>query len=106
MDLKEYGKQDISEFIDYAQKDSLNPKDKEKLEEISGKYGEQVDDLIGRFQGMSEPDLMREIFGIINQKKRDGTFNPTEIRKLADTIRPMLNNEQQQKLDVLLGMLL
>ena len=54
---------------------------------------------------MSEGELITEVFKIINEKKRNGTFNPDEIDQLASIIAPMLNDEQRQKMQQLIDLI-
>jgi len=102
MDLKSYGNEDINKFAQRIENEQFNSDEKDVLEDLKDQYGNQVEDLISKFQGMNETELLGEIFKIINKQKKEGTFDPEKLRSIAQKIKPILNSEQQSKLDDLL----
>ncbi len=105
MDIKDYNKVNVKDFVNKVQNDNLTPKEETALNDLKEQYGSQIEDLISKFQNMSEAELITEIFKIINEKKRNGTFNPSEIDKLAEMIKPLLNEEQKQKMEELINLI-
>lgn len=100
MDIKDFQDTNINDFVNNA--GSSPEMEREAMETLKEQYGSQVEDLIGRFQNMSEPELITELFKLINEKKQNGTFNPQEIDNIANIIAPLLNDEQREKMRNLL----
>lgn len=100
MDIKDFQGTDIKQFIDNSVENTQS--EKEAMEALKEKYGTQVEDLINKFQTMSEPELITELFKLINEKKQNGTFNPQEIDNIANIIYPLLTPEQRDKMKNLL----
>ena len=106
MDIRNFNNtNDINDFVEQVSKEQLSSEEQSKFEDLKGKYGADIDNLIDRFNGMSEGELITEVFKIINEKKRNGTFNPDEIDQLANIIAPMLNAEQRQKMQQLIDLI-
>lgn len=66
----------------------------------------KVREALDSVKGMSENEIMSEIFKRAAKGKADGTFNPEALKKAAENVRPMLTPEQCKKLDDILGALL
>jgi len=103
MDLKSYGNKDINEFIDEAKKGKLSGDENQKIDYINKNYGNQLEDLINKFQNLDEMELVQEVLKIVNQKKAEGNFNPEEIVRIAQMIKPLLTPEQGKKLEFLIS---
>lgn len=61
--------------------------------------------MVNEYGGKSEDELMRELFRITGEKKREGSFDADAMRKTAEGIMPMLTPEQQKKLNGILNRL-
>ena len=77
---------------DYSKIKESNPEDVKKIENIAKKY-----------QGRSEQDIMSEIFKLAQQEKAKGNLSNSKINRFANALMPMLNAEQREKLESLLG---
>lgn len=105
MDLKSFGSEKLDDFVSRAENGNLNNNENQTLDDIKAQYGDKVDELINKFSSMDETELMGEIFKIINEQKKAGTFNPEKLKSIAQNIKPLLNSEQGQKLEQLLTFL-
>ncbi len=105
MNIKDYNKTNVNDFVKKAQDNNFSQEEKQAMDELKWQYGDQIEELIGKFQNMSEAELITEVFKIINEKKRNGTFDPNEIEKLAEMIKPLLNEEQRQKMEQLINLI-
>ena len=61
--------------------------------------------LIGRYSGMSESELMRELMTATSRQKAEGKFDPDAVKKGMDAIMPMLDDAQKRKLREIVGKL-
>ena len=105
MDLKSFGNENINDFAERVENGQMNEEEKEVIDDLKGQYGNQVEDLISKFQGMSETELLGEVFKIINKQKQEGNFDMNKITDIAQKIKPLLNLEQQNKLEDLLKLI-
>ena len=106
MDIRNFNNSNnLNDFTNKVINENLSNEEKSTLDDLKGKYGDDIDNLINKFNGMSEGELITEVFKIINEKKRNGTFNPDEIDQLASIIAPMLNDEQRQKMQQLIDLI-
>jgi len=99
-DLKSFAKEKISEV-----KENLNLAEKD-IDKVLGEHKKEQKDIqsaYNRYKNFSKDDLVKEFFGQIEEKKRSGNFNKSEIDTIAKRIMPMLSNEQKQMLNSLLG---
>lgn len=93
MDLKNFAKQ--------GEKEESNVP-KEGLDDVKEKYGAIAQDFISKYGQMSENEMLAELFKLIQQKKKDGTFNAEEIKKASIHIAPLLNESQKEYMNNLL----
>ena len=63
----------------------------------------EVANLIDRYSGKSENELMNELLQVTNQQKMNGTLDTAQIDAAANSILPMLNEEQARKLQSILS---
>lgn len=77
-------------------KDSSN--DKEKI-------AETVEDIAKQYEGKSEEELMSDILKRASIGKQDGSIDFNELDKMTQKIVPMLNSEQQEKLDYIMNLI-
>ena len=61
--------------------------------------------IINEYGGKSESELMAELMRVTGEQKQAGTFDPAGMRTMANSLLPMLNEEQKRKLNGILEML-
>ncbi|MBQ1520478.1 MAG: hypothetical protein IIZ56_03280 [Clostridia bacterium] len=64
-----------------------------------------TDELIAKYSGMSEDELMRELKSAAGRQKAEGRFDENALKKGMDAIMPMLDDAQKRKLREIVGML-
>lgn len=64
--------------------------------------GATPEELIGRYSGMSEDALMRELAGLTQKRRADGTYDPDAIKRGVEAISPMLSESQRAKLKAII----
>ncbi len=102
MDIKDFKDTPIDDFIKNNGNVKMSNEEQDAMQSLKERYGAQVEELIDKFQNLSEPELIAEFFNLINEKKRNGTFNSQEIQNIANIISPLLNEEQLEKMRNLL----
>lgn len=65
----------------------------------------ELEELIGRYSGKSEAELMRELISETSRRKAEGTFDEAQLKRGAEAILPFLSEGQKQKLYSILGRL-
>lgn len=91
MDIKDYSKTKIEPKIE-----------DEKLKKVSVDYGDLVQEFMKRYGKMDEKQMMDEMFKLVEQKKKDGTFDILQIQQLTQVVKPFLSFEQQRYMEELL----
>lgn len=61
-----------------------------------------VDEIIGKYSGKSEDELMLELKKVTDQQKRAGQFDEAEVAAAENAILPFLNAQQAEKLKQIL----
>lgn len=105
MDIKDFNNEKLNNFAEEAVNFNFNNEQNQSFEEIKDKYGDDINNLIDKFHSMDESELITEIFRIINEKKRNGTFDPEEIDRIAEMISPLLTEEQRIKMGNLIDLI-
>ena len=110
MDIKEYSLKNNNSFNTGKQKDTIKEKydeikDSQEFKQVQSDYIDMVEKFVDNYSSKSEQELISEMLQLIAKKKAEGTFNPNEIRKLSNIIKPLLNEEQQSKMNNLLKFL-
>lgn len=73
--------------------------DNQKFNNISENEKEKAENLVDKYKGYSQQDLMQELLKITNEKKRNGTYNSEQMQNTYNTLSGMLPQEQRQMLD-------
>ena len=60
---------------------------------------------LNKYQGMSQNDLMAELLKETNKQKQSGKLSDQKIADLGNQLKPILDSNQQAKLDEILKML-
>ena len=102
MDIRNFKDTDINEFANKIEDGTMSQEEQEAMQTLKEQYGTQVEEMIEKFQNLSEAELITELFNLVNEKKRNGTFNPQEIQNIANIIFPLLSEEQREKMQNLL----
>lgn len=68
--------------------DNADPEQKKQAEELYGKY-----------KNMNENQLMNELMQKVKMSKQNGTYSSAELRKMIDSIKPMLTPEQRSRIE-------
>lgn len=59
-------------------------------------------DIINKYKNMNNSELMSNLFSEASKLKKDGKLNSSTLQNLESTLKPFLNNEQQQMLNSLI----
>lgn len=92
MNLKDYSKTTL-------QKEKVSNRDKPKqnidLSKVNNDYQDLIQEFLKRYGKMSEKQMLSEMFFLIQKKKREGNFNPEQIKNAAMAMAPFLSEEQR-----------
>lgn len=95
-------------FNDFINSRGSSKKNTENVQNQSGSTqktnmpnADQLENIINKYQGFSQEDLVQELITQINTQKQNGTWNKQEMENMLSAVRPMLNEEQQKNLDTL-----
>ncbi|MCH5278708.1 MAG: hypothetical protein J1E60_02865 [Christensenellaceae bacterium] len=73
------------------------------MPKVTPEQERDVANLINRYSGKSDNELMSELLQVTSQQKRNGTLDTAQIDAAANSILPMLNEEQVRKLQSILN---
>ena len=62
-------------------------------------------ELIEQYGGKTENELKQLLSSVISDQKREGIFDHARAEAIANSIMPLLNEEQSEKFDEILKML-
>ena len=62
-----------------------------------------VNELVDKYKGMDENELMKNLLSETRRRKADGSFDMASIRNGMNAILPMLNGEQKKRLYEIVG---
>lgn len=85
------------DFKSFSQNNKINSKDQEKVNEYKNIYD--------KYKDMDNNELMSSLFAEANKLKSQGKLDDNTLNNLTSTLSPFLNQEQQQMLHNLVGML-
>ena len=94
----------MSSIKDFKPTENKNPT-QEDIKKTEADYGDLVELFLTRYGEMNEDELIAEMLKLIEKKKQEGTYNPTELKNLASRVKPFLDETQKQKMDELLKLL-
>ena len=66
---------------------------------IDGDAMNVIKDFAGKYEGASENELILEIMKEAEKGRRNGTLTNADIDRFKNTLSPMLNSQQRQKLE-------
>lgn len=92
---------------DFAKTEIHNNKkpNEEDLKKVQNDYGDLVDEFMKRYGKMSQTQMMEEMFKLVKEKKAKGEFNINQIRDVAKTVEPFLDEDAQNYMQQLLKQL-
>ena len=71
-----------------------------KNSNAGGNMSEQeVNDVINKYSGKSQTELMNEILKQVSQGRANGTLSDEQLKGFYNQVKPMLNAEQQKRLE-------
>ena len=76
-----------------------------EFKQVQNDYTDVIEDFIENYSNRSEEELISQMLKLIAQKKAEGTFDAEQIKNLANTIAPLLTEEQREKMHSLLRFL-
>ena len=94
----------MSSIKDFKPTENKNPT-QEDIKKTEADYGDLVELFLTRYGEMNEDELIAEMLKLIEKKKQEGTYNPTELKNLASRVKPFLDETQKEKMDELLKLL-
>lgn len=93
-------------------KDFLNEKKLEKnkknleyekiMQENPKKIG-NIEENLNKYKNLSQNDLMNELFKEANRMKENGSLNEESLNMLKNTLSPILDSEQNKKLNEIIN---
>lgn len=106
-DKQKNNKKETKEFKNLGNNSFSSTKNScSSYEELNSKFGkENVDFAINnynKYKDYSQDELINTLYQNIQNSKKNGTFNYTQIKNSIDAITPMLSSEQQILLQKLL----
>ena len=66
------------------------------LKNINDEYGDLVQEFMKRYGKMSEKQMLKEMFELIQKKKKEGNFDIQKITEAANAIAPFLSDDQKE----------
>ncbi|PKK95862.1 MAG: hypothetical protein CVV59_01520 [Tenericutes bacterium HGW-Tenericutes-4] len=104
MNLKEFSNKYVKKVKENVEKtvDELE----EKLKEENIDEFDDVKSMYDKYSGMPKGDLENELFETIKTQKENGTFNKAQIESTYQMLQPMLNQEQRERLEHYMKMIL
>ena len=94
------------EFYEESIKQALDEKEMQRLvQQADPAAVDAVQDTIEQYRGKSEGELMEDLRRMIGQQRAQGILTDEKMQQMLNTIAPMLNAGQQQKMAQILGRL-
>lgn len=93
----------FSDFVSQQNQEVKNEKLEQAKKKVQTEDMSGFEDLIRNYSNYSEEELIQEFLRLTQEGKKKGTLNAESLRKLSETVRPMLNAKQQKMLDMYLN---
>lgn len=87
---------------------SSNSKIKNEEEKLNGEQKKQFENLKNvakRYEGKSESEILSDLTGAVEKGRRDGSLTDEKLNGIINTVAPLLNGEQKQKLQKVINAL-
>ena len=89
----------MSNFSDFMKESNQRNSESDKV-----KTNQEMEKMIDQYSALSENELMQEFIKKTIEQKRNGRLNSEELNNIKSKISPMLNDEQNKKLNELIMM--
>jgi len=89
----------MSNFSDFMKESNQRNSESDKV-----KTNQEMEKMIDQYSALSENELMQEFIKKTVEQKRNGRLNSEELNNIKSKISPMLNDEQNKKLNELIMM--
>ena len=90
----------MSKFSDFVKEDKNKDIDSSKDQSTT----DNIEEIINKYSGYSETDLMKEFVKESERKKQSGDFTDEKINSIKNILSPYLDETQKEKLNELLNM--
>jgi hypothetical protein len=74
----------------------------EELKENDPATYKNLEDAVSQYSGMGEDELTNQFLNMVNQQKENGTFDAGGLSQIYNSVYPMLDASQKEKLDKLM----
>ncbi len=91
-----------NKVIDETFSDFEEIKKTEEFKKVQQNYGDFVKDFVDKYGELSEQELITEMLKLVANKKSEGNFDAEKIKQMAGVLSPLLDQEQQQKMQNIL----
>ena len=95
----------IKDFVATDQSKKNENPTQQQLEKTKADYSDLIELFLSKYGDMDEDELIAEMLKLIEQKKQEGTYDPQQLKQLAQNVSPFLDNQQKQKMEDLLKLL-
>ncbi len=80
-------------------------KEQNNEEEKIKQEANKINALYNEYKGMSEDELINELYKYVAKQKQDGTFDYDSLNNMLNQLTPFLTSEQQNKMKDILNSL-
>ena len=84
---------------------SFNKNYRHSSEQKTAPNGEDIRKKAQSYAGKSDDELLGDIMKTARQGKADGSIDDEQLQKFAESVAPMLNQEQRERLNRVLEMI-
>lgn len=77
---------------------------KNDIPKVSSEREGEINDLVNKYRGYSEDELVNEFVRQTNFKRQNGEMDDAGLDRIKDTLSPYLNKEQQARLNEIIKM--
>jgi len=77
---------------------------KNDIPKVSSEREGEINDLVNKYSGYSEDELVNEFVRQTNFKRQNGEMDDAGLDRIKDTLSPYLNKEQQARLNEIMKM--
>lgn len=77
----------------------------EKIKKENPEKVESIEDELKKYENLSSEELMAEFIKESRKQRNSGELTDEKINNIKQTLKPFLNDAQQQKLNDLLGVI-
>ena len=93
----------FSDFVNQQNEEIKNPKLEQAKQKVQSEDMSGFEQLINNYSSYSEEELIQEFLRLTNEGKKNGTLNAENLRRLSETVKPMLNDKQKKMLEMYLN---